>query len=824
MPHSPHQALITLTLPLLRTRSSCTVLPFVFFYSIQPPRLANVLLINLESRSKDTDPLPGRSVRTHNRLFYLFSVRASLTIASRLRRDIWTGRSPTDTSPFCRQMEPDLVRNQQAHHTRPTGSGHWQARLEPTDHLAPLQGMVTIGELMQKLRSTSASAQAAAAYEIVDAIRGKAPISAGRECCFAAAIPVLVHLLESSLEEAVHRAAALALAQLGAEAQYAVMIAEAGGVPALVKLLQCGPAPVQGVAVMALATLVLWDSLTPAASGAAAQAIPSALQMLRCDPDIQHKERAMLFLANLIAFQGDSRTAVAQAADAIPLIVQMLNSSSAALQEQTSRVIGELIFSTHTQSVTAIRDSVLDAGAIPLLVQVLLQPGSEAAELMAVKALSALGWLVEGGTEARERLTCIRMAVAGAIPPLVKLFGSKNTETQKSAMQVLVNLSRNTDCCLRMVAEGAIPPLVQLLEDTSKDSVYIQEGACLALSGIAWKHKDFLSAVIAAGAISPLAHISVFASKPSMQALAARTLASWGGLSLDYRQKIAAAEVQHLSALGRRLNSYSATERERALQGVEARLMQGTTPDLPDQAAGSQYSEGQFLSDVGRAVHSNRQEVKALVVAPLLQVLQSTASAPAVLELQEKAAAALRGLADGSPELGAAILATGALPVLSELMAASSSEAVRQEVGRALRSLETVAASQARGTEAAGLLEAVSLKAGTMSLSASPDASGAAGTAAVRPEAKKRKFSADPTAALGSAGPGESAAGPLPLHVNRKKLCWSCAAEEEHLKKCSGCGAAWYCGIACQKADRMTHKGQCAELKASAAATGLSRR
>ena len=592
---------------------------------------------------------------------------------------------------------------------------------------------------MFKLHSTSASEQAEAANEVPAIMKGSpSPTSAGMKRFAAATIPTLVTLLASSSDEEVLRAVAVALRHLGSEAMYAIMIAETGGVPVLVKLLQCGPVPVQGEAAVTLAHLMSCAGHTPATLGAAAQAIPSALQMLRRDPNFLHREAAMLFLTDLIAFEGDSRAAVAQADGAIPLIVQMLGSISAALQEQSARAIRGLVFSEQTKSITHFRDSVLAAGTIPRLVQILLQPGSEEAEHMAVEVLLVLSWDVVAGPEASVQLTCSRMAEAGAIPPLVKLLTSKNTKTKEAALRVVAALSRSACCCLSMLAMRAIPRLVQLLEDASERN---QVHAMLALSNIAWQNEDILSEVIAAGAISPLVRISMFASKASVQAHAARTLAFFGGEGLENRRKIAAAKALHLSALEHRLNSNSATERE---QRAQQPLPHGTSSS-PGQAAGSQCSDWQLLRDLDRAFHNNRpDEIKAVVIMPILQVLWSSNSAPAamILELQEKAAAELRNLAEESPELCAVILSAGASPVLSKLMETSGSEAVRREAGKALRSLlrdgATPAAPGLMGAAEAVGLEAVRLMAETMSLSECPNASGAMRTEAARLDVRKR--------------------------------------------------------------------------------------
>ena len=49
--------------------------------------------------------------------------------------------------------------------------------------------------------------------------------------------------------------------------------------------------------------------------------------------------------------------------------------------------------------------------------------------------------------------------------------------------------------------------------------------------------------------------------------------------------------------------------------------------------------------------------------------------------------------------------------------------------------------------------------------------------------------------------------------------CWSCGTTGVPLKKCSGCTVASYCGSVCQRADWGVHKSRCAGLKAASEAT-----
>lgn len=151
------------------------------------------------------------------------------------------------------------------------------------------------------------------------------------------------------------------------------------------------------------------------------------------------------------------------------------------------------------------------------------------------------------------------------------------------------------------------------------------------------------------------------------------------------------------------------------------------------------------LSSIGAKV------VAAGSVTPIIQLLSSPGSTPALLEMQEAAAVRLRCCyAVGSAGLRAIILAAGALPVLSNLLKVSSSEAVRREAGTALLSLEGAAASGTAG------VETVTREAGKMSLGVEALIC-EAGNASLSSEGQAAAFSAG---VFHSSGCGSSSAAP----------------------------------------------------------------
>ena len=405
-----------------------------------------------------------------------------------------------------------------------------------------------IRELVQKLRSKTASGQAQAANEISAIAEESSPSSSAGVGRFAAAgpilalvtagaIPTLIHLLESSSVAKVHQAVADALTRIGRLGDaFRIMIAEAGGVPALVKLVQSGPPSVQGAAMTTLAFVASYTGgHTQAILAAAAEAIPSAIQILRSDPEIVHREAAMYFLVIMVTLDGNSRTRVAQADGAIPLIVQLLSSKSAALQEQSANVIENLVLSTYCH--TGNRDSFFAAGAIPALVQMLLHPRSAKAEILALKALLALSWWEDPQvpTDSQYRLSRIRFAEAGAIPPLVRLLARGHSDTKGAASLILISLTRNADCCRRAAAAGAVPLLEQMVENESEEMQAqakwpLSNIAALSNAGVQSEVTGCAAALVATGTEAMTSETGSLS--PEGQAASAAALITGGGLQI----------------------------------------------------------------------------------------------------------------------------------------------------------------------------------------------------------------------------------------------------------------------------------------------------
>ncbi|KAG1667949.1 hypothetical protein FOA52_008321 [Chlamydomonas sp. UWO 241] len=175
-----------------------------------------------------------------------------------------------------------------------------------------------------------------------------------------------------------------------------------------------------------------------------------------------------------ILSEDSENAATIAAAGAIPLLVRLLGAGSpAAVQQGAAGALRTL--SKHTENVATIAA----AGAIPLLVQ-LLGTGSEAGAQQSAAGVLSRIVLVEGSapiargvyipSAATENVATI--VAAGAVPLLVQLLRPRSgADTQLTATDALSHLARFDEFAGTIAAAGAIPPLVHLLGPGSRADV-----------------------------------------------------------------------------------------------------------------------------------------------------------------------------------------------------------------------------------------------------------------------------------------------------------------------------------------------------------------
>ncbi|CAI5478592.1 unnamed protein product [Closterium sp. Yama58-4] len=163
------------------------------------------------------------------------------------------------------------------------------------------------------------------------------------------------------------------------------------------------------------------------------------------------------------------------------------------------------------------RVSVVQAGAIPPLIMVLLE-GSDFAKETAARCIRFLS---------RSNNPIITQGSAGAIPALVRLLSVGSQAAKEAACGALVNLSAKTDVNKFQIAvAGGITPLVSLLDFNQPNASRTSyECASAALCNLAFDNENRLK-IAAAGAIPLLVEVAARSPTPEAGEYATHALGS----------------------------------------------------------------------------------------------------------------------------------------------------------------------------------------------------------------------------------------------------------------------------------------------------------
>ena len=540
--------------------------------------------------------------------------------------------------------------------------------------------------LVQQLRSGSQSKQhqAVAALSVL-------PLTPRTWLSAVGAIPHLVQLLHSTSTSEPRDLVILNLLQhISSPNQYLdardMEAAPDGIIPPLVPLLlRHNDAHVWRVAALTLSALAVNEGNQHKIM--AAGAITPLVQLLKSSSEDLHSPaaRALAFLAE----NSNARSSII-AAGAIAPFLKLFSSSTVEVQWAASMAVR--IFACDDA------DLVAAAGAIPLLVQ-LLKSSSAYVQWEAVKALSHLTYHADLLAE---------MVAAGAVPPLVGLLswssgssgstgstGSTGSLAEKLQREAALTLGqiRTSKAKSEIIASGAIQPLVIMLDS---DSEAMQSAAAFLIVHLSCGDKPGQAKIAAAGAIAPLVRLLRTASSEQLQARVTKALANLASNDAKGVAKAGAIPilVEHLAAGSMEARGLAAG----ALQTIAhdsdtlAEIM-AAAPLLPLVRLLTSSSEvAQDHAQLALLLLSNtpsfpEQLVAAGAIPPLVQMLSIAESA----SVQEGAVATLKILAEtGRSDISATIENAGALPLLVRLQAAaSSSEAMRYNVGKLLRDLCT---------------------------------------------------------------------------------------------------------------------------------------
>lgn len=144
----------------------------------------------------------------------------------------------------------------------------------------------------------------------------------------------------------------------------------------------------------------------------------------------------------------DNRVCIAEAG-AIPLLVELLSSPDSRTQEHSVTALLNLSINETNKR------TIVNAGAIPDIVDVLKNGSTEARE-NAAATLFSLSVVDENK---------VAIGAAGAIPALIELFCQGTPRGKKDAATAIFNLSIYQGNKVRAVRAGIVPPLIRLLKD-----------------------------------------------------------------------------------------------------------------------------------------------------------------------------------------------------------------------------------------------------------------------------------------------------------------------------------------------------------------------
>ncbi|KAK9168680.1 hypothetical protein Syun_000820 [Stephania yunnanensis] len=202
-------------------------------------------------------------------------------------------------------------------------------------------------------------------------------------------------------------------------------------------------------------------------------AIDALLQKL-LNGNLDEQRAAAGELRLLAKRNGDNRICIAEAG-AIPLLVELLSSPDPRTQEHAVTALLNLSINETNKG------SIVDAGAIPDIVEVLKNGSTEARE-NAAATLFSLSVIDENK---------VAIGAAGAIPALIDLLCHGSPRGKKDAATAIFNLSIYQGNKVRAVRAGIVVPLMRLLTDAASGMV----DEALAILAILASHQEGKGAI-----------------------------------------------------------------------------------------------------------------------------------------------------------------------------------------------------------------------------------------------------------------------------------------------------------------------------------------
>ncbi|CAN6857931.1 hypothetical protein Bca4012_042828 [Brassica carinata] len=161
------------------------------------------------------------------------------------------------------------------------------------------------------------------------------------------------------------------------------------------------------------------------------------------------EQRASVKQMRLLAKENPENRVLIANAGAIPLLVQLLSYPDSGIQENAVTTLLNLSIDETNKKLIS------DEGAIPDIIEI-LQNGNREARENSAAALFSLSMLDENK---------VTIGLSNGIPPLVELLQHGTSRGKKDALTALFNLSLNSANKGRAIDAGIVQPLLQLLKD-----------------------------------------------------------------------------------------------------------------------------------------------------------------------------------------------------------------------------------------------------------------------------------------------------------------------------------------------------------------------
>ena len=406
----------------------------------------------------------------------------------------------------------------------------------------------------------------------------------------AGAVAPLVVMLGAGKSSEVQRSAAGLLATLAeVDAEVGAAVAQEGGIPALVDLLESKRTNAHENATRAIWHLA--QSTLPSATAmqsSLSRGIAPLVALLSTGSDATQQYASAA--AEALARESPENQVALAKAGAIAPLVSLLASDSPETQEHA---VGALLFLASNDEGARL------TSVVRRLVGV-IDARNASAQMKAASALAVLS--------SRSVATRTAIMQAGAIPPLVRLLGdglrTQSDTPQERAAAVLADLARSAEGVEGIVASGGVSPLVQMLASSSERAQIAAASALFYLASMGDNRAD----IIFAGGIP-------------------RFVALLSDGCLEAQRHSAAALFQ----LSNTAHSKTAIVQAGAIQPLVdmLRALGAKSPEDQDSAksAEAQESVTAVLSDLARSKQDNKAAiVEAGGIPPLITALSSPSS------------------------------------------------------------------------------------------------------------------------------------------------------------------------------------------------------